>query len=377
VGRGAQIEVTHCTCSSDLYSGTAGIALFLSALARQTLDPIHRHTAMAAMSQSLARAERHRSQSSPAFFTGATGEAWASLQVGENLNAVGFIEHGLAAMEKIAASEMPAWNGTDVIHGRAGAIVAALAVARKYRKEALLDWACRQGAAILSMAHRQEIGWSWPETVGARGMNGFSHGAAGIAWALGELAWVSGREEFGRAARDAVRYEQHWFDSQQGNWPDFFTEYMAHPNRPPSYSISWCHGAPGISLSRVRLWQRFSGEYRQQAEAALETTSRKLAEILSQDVEDNFCLCHGLCGTAEALLIGAGAFDSPALAEIAHRVAQLGIGRYAEPGLPWPCGLNYKGAASPGLMLGRAGTGYFYLRLQSPAQVPSVLLLDC
>jgi lantibiotic modifying enzyme len=79
----------------------------------------------------------------------------------------------------------------------------------------------------------------------------------------------------------------------------------------------------------------------------------------------NFSLCHGLAGNAECIReaepeLGTVVTDS----DIAHRVAWHGIERYASTGLRWPCGTHTD--ESPGLMLGLAGIGSFYLRLAEP-----------
>jgi hypothetical protein len=57
---------------------------------------------------------------------------------------------------------------------------------------------------------------------------------------------------------------------------------------------------------------------------------------------------------------------------MAHEVGDVGIESYAAKDLPWPCGTHEGETAS--LMLGLAGIGYFYLRLND-ATVPSLLLL--
>jgi hypothetical protein len=44
---------------------------------------------------------------------------------------------------------------------------------------------------------------------------------------------------------------------------------------------------------------------------------------------------------------------------------------YAVPGKQWPCGISV--GCTPGLLLGLAGIGYFYLRLYRPS-IPSILL---
>ena len=55
-------------------------------------------------------------------------------------------------------------------------------------------------------------------------------------------------------------------------------------------------------------------------------------------------------------------------------IARHGIDTCVAAGVPWPSGVPGAGEA-PGLMLGCAGTGYFYLRLADPVAVPSALLI--
>ena len=65
----------------------------------------------------------------------------------------------------------------------------------------------------------QGIAWDWPFP--SRGpLTGYSHGAAGIALALLELAARTGAEGFRSAARGAIDYERSLFSSEAGNWPD-------------------------------------------------------------------------------------------------------------------------------------------------------------
>jgi hypothetical protein len=88
----------------------------------------------------------------------------------------------------------------------------------------------------------------------------------------------------------------------------------------------------------------------------------------------SFSLCHGLAGNAEILCHGSDILGSQydKYQQMALRAARLGAARYLQPGEDWPC--STPAGTSPGLMLGLAGIGYFYLRLSSP-QVPSILLL--
>lgn len=128
------------------------------------------------------------------------------------------------------------------------------------------------------------------------------------------------------------------------------------------FSAAWCHGAPGIALSRLRAMQLApTPEIASELHAALETTRRATAAMLDAP-GTSFCLCHGVTGNAEVLnLCGDG--TAPALI---WRVATHCRRTAAAETAPSP-------DAAPGLMLGRSGIGLFYLRLFDPS-VPSALL---
>src|SRR5204863_3916825 len=104
-------------------------------------------------------------------------------------------------------------------------------------------------------------------------------------------------------------------------------------------------------------------------------TTRKWLESNLNSGNGNYSLCHGLAGNAEVLLYGSrtlttGAEDALSLA---LRVAHAGQVDSVSRGGTWSCGAG--GGETPGLMLGLAGIGLFYLRLHDPS-VPSALLLS-
>ena len=86
----------------------------------------------------------------------------------------------------------------------------------------------------------------------------------------------------------------------------------------------------------------------------------------------NYSLCHGLCGNAEVLREGADLLLQPGGAGLAGTVAAHGARAFGSQFEAWPCGVP--GGSTPGLFLGLAGIGHFYLRL-ARSEVPSVLLL--
>jgi lantibiotic modifying enzyme len=77
----------------------------------------------------------------------------------------------------------------DIISGRAGAIPALLALRGIFKDEALAEFAVRLGDELLQTAQESDAGYSW-QAPGQRYRNnltGFSHGTAGVAFALAEL----------------------------------------------------------------------------------------------------------------------------------------------------------------------------------------------
>lgn len=373
-------SVVHRAMGPDLYAGTSGIALFLGRLYQVTREPFFRATAEGAIQQARSRAEDMSSEGRVGFYSGTTGIAYVLITAGELLGQQDLLDSGLEMMVRLCGVPL-APRGLDIVTGCAGTIPALLGAHRRHRKDVLFEEAIRQGDHLLAAARRSDAGWSW-DTLGdsaERDLTGFSHGAAGISYALLELHHVTGEPRFLEGAEEGIRYEQHWFSKEHDNWPDFRKNERptAGPVETPIYGLAWCHGAPGIGLSRVRAYSLLGRDIlRKQAEAALRAT----ANVLEQDPSSigaaygNYSLCHGLAGNAELLLYADQVLGKRKQAALAHAVALRGAEQYDQAGLPWPCGVP-GGGETPGLMLGLAGIGYFYLRLYDPHVIPPVLII--
>jgi lantibiotic modifying enzyme len=373
-----QWSVVLKACGYDVYSGTAGIAMFLARLHQQTGERLFETTAEAAFEHAASGIDSIPIELQGSLWSGVAGLAWTFLDAGTALERGSWIERGLALSDTVE-SFTPARESTDVTTGSAGVIPFLLHVYRRYGRQSSLVAAVRHGEALLASARQSDAGCSWqtmPATPGCenRDLTGLSHGTSGIALALFELANVTGDVRFAAAATQAFAYEQRWFSPQHNNWPDF---RELQPNTPESqwgYSVTWCHGAPGIALARLRAWQLTGRpEYRAQAEIALRTTATTLEN--SPMGMGSWCLCHGTAGNGDVLLVGAEILGEPAWQATAIRAASRGINTYEDGELPWPPGVN--GASeNPSLMLGNAGVGWFFLRLVDPIRVRSVLMLN-
>jgi lantibiotic modifying enzyme len=378
---GGQWRQVHRAYGGDLYSGTSGIALFLARLHAATGERVFARTAMGAIRQSLEHgAQEIEPLARVGAYSGCVGLGEAALQIAALLDAEPLREPAFALLAEAADAELG--RHLDVVAGCAGAIPLLLRAHTGHGGPAfLINAAVRLGDHLLATAARSDVGWSWGEfgAPGARlkgNLTGYSHGAGGIGWSLLELGAATGETRFCDAGKEAFRYERHWFDATHGNWPDLREpELSGLPSSDaPAFMTAWCHGAAGIGLSRLRAWKLFGDEEcRSEAEVAVATTLENLRSGASEMSQTNYSLCHGKGGNCETLIYGSQILGRPDWLRRAEEIGLEGIATCAAPRLPWPCG-TFGSVEVPGLMLGLAGIGYFYLRLADPENTPSVLI---
>jgi len=369
---GGRWRNVHRAYGGDLYSGTSGIALFLAYLHAATGERMFRRTALGAIHHAL---EHGAAEIAPTArigaYSGWTGLADAALQIASLLDEESLRAPARAILAEAAAGDTA--RNFDLLAGCAGAIPLLL-------RAAMPDAAVLLGDRLIETASRDAAGWSWGE-FGMPGVKqkgnllGFSHGAGGIGWTLLELHHATGESRFREAAEGAFRYERHWFDAAHANWPDLRDpEISGMPaSEEPAFMTAWCHGAAGIGLSRLRAWE-LSGceERRREAEIAIATTLANLRGGTEMS-QTNDSLCHGRAGNSETLIYGSQILGRPEWLQRAEEIGLREIETCAAQRLPWPCG-TYGSVEVPGLMLGLAGIGYFYLRLADPVGTPSVLI---
>jgi lantibiotic modifying enzyme len=358
-----------------LYDGVAGIVLFLSSLVKFTSDKLERATLLGAIAQLRKGVDELSPQQYLGFHSGLAGIAHALFQCAETLEDTRLIDAGLDLLIRLADAP---FNGSqlDVIGGSAGSIPLLLDAAARFRRDELTEIATRLGDQIVNAAVQSDRGMSWETIPGNPHLLGYAHGTAGIACSLLELSAATGIEHFRKTALEAIRYERSHFSPQHRNWPDLRSlDGGGTPNAAgPGYPVAWCHGAPGVGFSRLRILELTNDpECQAEIDAALETTLAALPMTLTPGT-GNFSLCHGAAGNADFVHTTALQLNRPELSRSVAEVAQYGISQYHDNDIPWPCGVVGSGE-TPNLMMGLAGIGYFYLRLHAPANVPSILLL--
>ena len=266
------------------------------------------------------------------------------------------------------------------ISGWAGSIYGLLWLSSQLREARFSEEARRLAwelaeAAERSGASARDASWAAEPRPPGGNLTGFSHGASGVACALLEAATLTGQPELVTIAEQAFSYERSLFDARVRNWPDLRIGRGVANERTArrSFPVTWCHGAAGIALARLRAYELTGLPIlKHEAEIALETTFLHTEAIL-QAGAGSYSLCHGLAGNAEILEKGHRILGPSGTKwrDLAWAVASSGIERFGRPGQAWPCGTHE--GETPSLMLGLAGAGMFYLQLHEPT-IGSVLL---
>ncbi len=350
----------------DLYSGTCGVALFLAAMERVSGGTGYRELALGTV-QPLRQALRdHGNRTARDMgIGGASGLGsviYALTHMSQWLDEPALLADARRAASLITAERIADDQALDIIAGAAGAILGLLALYAVSPDEVVLDRAITCGQHLLRARMESEAGYrTWP-TLEKKLLVGFSHGAAGIAYALLRLYAITRDGEVLAAAQEGMAYEDSMFVPEVGNWPDLRAEEQ------PAFMTSWCHGAPGIALGRIGgLAMLDNNDIRRDIEIAVQTT--RTAGVQGVDH-----LCCGSLGRADVLLVAANRLARPDLAEVVGQWAWQMVARAEGSGTFALHPLLPKGLSSPGFFQGTAGIGYELLRIAHPERLPSVLL---
>jgi type 2 lantibiotic biosynthesis protein LanM len=336
-----------------------GFALFLAQLAQATGDGRYRRTAEAAL-DTLRRELPTAGERIPYIgsFNGWGSTIYTLAYLGRLWNSSTLLDEAQAWSGHLAG-RIAADRCFDVMGGAAGAIAALLELDRQRPDPALRSLAQRCGDHLIDHATTLGDGVGWQLNAETPPLAGFSHGAAGIAWALARLGRRSGDERYLATAQAALRYENSLFAA--GNWRD-----LRGGSPEQGHKWAWCHGAPGVGLGRAAMLPYLdTPAIRADLAAALESTRR-------HGFGGNHSLCHGDLGNLELFMTAAQVLGDRDLQAESERLAAGIVASIDRHGAL--CGTP-QGAETLGLMTGLAGIGYMLLRVANPEAVPAVLTL--
>lgn len=380
------------TLDPTLYSGLAGVGVFLGQLAVYTGSSDHANAALGAIRRALDDVElaldlapRHgyRGPASPGFYSGGIGILWATGEVARILNDDEVLQRTRTLRAKLIEAQPVSTGSRDVMGGSAGVIPVLLEWAAKGGEDAApaLAYAELLGQELLESAIRDGDSVSWPfvsRTGDGTPLTGYSHGNAGYAVALAKLFEATGNEEYYAAAAGALVYEQLNFSDEHQNWYDL--REVDGKAGPPSTMTAWCHGAPGIGIAR-RLSLNVLGDPAAHNDLRIAAATTRAFLERRLDVPDlPATYCHGVVGNLDCLLFMGdpehyAADVQMAISAMTHRAKLYGTDArqaWSHPFLEWPIGRP--GYDDLSLLKGLAGTGHFLLRLHSGFAVPTALV---
>jgi type 2 lantibiotic biosynthesis protein LanM len=363
--------------NASLYDGTSGIALFLGYLGALTGQARYSALAKLALASVRLQVEQQKYLQPTRFIAGFTGLG-SAIYLLAHLSVL-WNEPTLLQEAETVVELLPALiakdEQQDIIGGSAGCIMNLLSLYTVHPCSRTLDVALQCGDHLLATAQTMQEGLAWTTTKGEKPLGGFSHGTAGIAFSLLKLAEVSGQERYRHAAIAALAYDRSLFLREGQSWADLrdFSSLLAKAtngdqavSKAQEPIVAWCHGAPGIGLSRLGALKYLDdATIREEIGIALKTT-------IAKGLSGNHSLCHGALGNIDILLIATQVLGDPRYREALERVTAMVLDSIDEYG--WVTGVPL-GVETPGLMTGLAGIGYELLRLAQPERVPSVLLL--
>lgn len=305
-----------------LYGGLAGVAVFMAELADRTKKAKYHNAAKILVNQLFRHTDDVFQQINVHNMpTGAySGEASVALaymllyKVSRDQALLPYMRKQCQAVAGLLAED----REYDVLGGNAGAALVFINAYKLTGEKTYLTWAMEAGDCLLQSATVYEYGAGWVRESLGVALTGFAHGTAGIMLALARLGWETQEEKYLKAAYQAYRYEQYYFEQETLDWKDLrYDSRVIRENQ----GMAWCHGWGGIAMARIAAAEYVKGKFKTELKKT-ETFVEKKIEYTDginkgssgnkTALKTSLCLCHGMCGNL-ALLWGMGKKEKAAL----------------------------------------------------------------
>ncbi|TPQ23472.1 type 2 lanthipeptide synthetase LanM family protein [Streptomyces sporangiiformans] len=371
---GQEDALTYKPLGTALYDGLAGMAMMFGHAATLFEDDRYLDLAQRSAVPLLEHLEDARENgliASSGAFDGIGGLLYA-LDHLEWLTCDPRYAEGIAAAAPLLLRTAQEESSPDVVGGLAGCAVVAAGLYRRHGDRRFREVAEVCAHRLMETSVEGDGTAGWKPAVKSQPLGGFSHGSAGIAWALSELAALFDSADLRELSRKAVEFDRRLFVPEEGRWRDLRLEQGIVSRRPREQAGWWCNGGVGIGLSRLLLSRgEPEQELLEEARVALETTH-------DGGFGQNHSLCHGDLGNLELFTLAARVLPDEAEAtrwrRAGERIAQAALGRIEETGVR--SGVPGAAVDVPGMMIGTAGVCMGLMRLAAPERTPSVLWLE-
>lgn len=272
-----------------------------------------------------------------------------------------YFDKWLSCMETIISEDCL----FDLISGNSGIVLLLINMYKKTGTPTYLQKAIQIAEQLIEdmVTDKGKVGWK--SEVVPEVLAGFAHGNSGFIEMFSRLYEVYPQAKYLRVLSRLVEYENSLYSEKNNNWTDLrkFPEEDQNRDQP----IAWCHGAAGILLSRLTLYNAIknSGETAlfQQVIKDISLAKNKLIE---DGLHAGFCLCHGNMGNLLILKRYAEIFDDKQVRSICDsRFEQILEFLNDQNVLPTEL-------YNPGFMTGLSGIAYALLKYTMP-ELPLII----
>jgi lantibiotic modifying enzyme len=359
---------------ADLYHGTAGPALFLLELHRATGDRAALDEALAGAAHIAATWPDAPRDDQIGFHGGLAGHALLFAELARTARDPRLATWRGDAVARLERAAKPGPSGglvlamNDVLYGNAGVALVLLALGDPKS----ITLATQLGDGLLGRAEPVPHGTRWLMFPGDKvELPNFSHGTAGVAYALARLYEVTRERRFLDAAIAGASYLVSIARTAGG----VCLVPHAFPDGAERYYLAYCHGPAGTSrlfhqLHRVTSDARWADWFERSVAGVLHAG---LPSGRTPGFWDNVGQCCGSAAIAELMVSLHRLTGRAPYGELARALADDILARatpHADGGLEW---IHTENRAEPywrqsytGYMQGAAGIGSLFLRLAHP-----------
>lgn len=263
-----------------------------------------------------------------------------------------YFDEWLKCMESLIQEDVE----FDIISGNAGVLLVLLNMYKTTKEQIYLQKAKEIAELLLGKISKDKeiVGWK-PKSV-SKVLAGFAHGNSGFIEVFSRLYEVVPDDRYLNVIKGLIEYEDMLYSEKENNWIDL-REFPEYHNEKKQMPVAWCHGAPGVLLSRLAAYKALKksedNELIERIEKDIELAKNK---TMLEGIHAGYCLCHGNMGNLEILRLYAETFQDTTTEENCKiMLAKIVDMLYKEEILPTE---KY----NPGFMTGISGMAYSLMR---------------
>lgn len=350
----------------DLYNGNSGVALFLTYLGYIT----GKYNYIEAASEAIETRRNFIDNVKEVYpysigaFNGLSGAIYVFdklITYGKRESDKEYLEKYVKYLDEIVFMD----KQYDLIGGSLGCIAVLLPIIKsnRYKNLNTIMKSIVNKCCINLINGKEKAGISGISWGNITKSTGFSHGNAGVIAYLSRVLqeeWLENKYEIENIIQEALKFERSLYIDKENNW---FKD-----DKKDQISYGWCHGAPGILLSKC-----LAKEFRLNDEKWDEELMAALITTKIKSFGNNPSLCHGDLGNLEILYIASKILNDYKL----EKSCKLNFNKIYETIIKerWK-GKSFRGVDSYSLMVGLSGFGYSLLRFSELEKIPSLLWLE-